>query len=358
MMKMFFNTIVPKTAVLELTYQCNHRCEFCSVPWENPSGAYGRGNELSAEDWKHCINMLADKGVRTIAFSGGEPLMKEDFKEIFAYASAATVQEPVFDDAGLHTGFRAIPLETSVITNGGLVDERHIEIFAHYKPILTVSLPGLSTYSEHTGGGDHAKALRAIKRFSKAGLNVVVSICVTKKNLPELFETIARGFLSGASQLLLNRFLPGGRGIEHTELCLTKEEVLLMLDTAEEACEAAGSYGSIGTELPKCILTKDYPMLTVGTKCSGGIDFFAIDPSGRVRPCNHSPVQLGTIDDIESAIASPYWQRFKTRDFLPAHCAPCPQALHCDGGCREAAHITSGALDSPDPLFQAAQNTS
>ena len=93
-------------------------------------------------------------------------------------------------------------------------------------------------------------------------------------------------------------------------------------------------------------------MMNVGNLCSGGVDFFAIDPSGNVRPCNHSPVKLGSFRNIISAIESDYWQKFKCKDFLPKYCTGCILSMLCDGGCREAAHIVNGRLSSIDPLFE------
>lgn len=41
-------------------------------------------------------------------------------------------------------------------------------------------------------------------------------------------------YIAGADSLLLNRFLPGGRGLSHPELILTREEVCLAADIAED----------------------------------------------------------------------------------------------------------------------------
>jgi radical SAM protein with 4Fe4S-binding SPASM domain len=202
-----------------------------------------------------------------------------------------------------------------------------------------------------TDGGTVERALKAISDLSGAGLTVTVAICVTKRNLPELFDTISYAFLRGARQLLLNRFLPGGRGIGYPGLCLAKEDIREMLNVAEEVCRAANIPGSVGTELPRCLVEKEYKMIQVGTTCSGGMGFFAVDPSGYVRPCNHSPIRLGSWRHLTQALESDYWQRFKTKDFLPRMCRNCHQNLQCDGGCREAAHIAGGSLDSPDPAF-------
>jgi radical SAM protein with 4Fe4S-binding SPASM domain len=237
------------------------------------------------------------------------------------------------------------------VTNGELVDDEWIRLFKEYGVTVNVSLPGSRTFGFHTSGGSYTKVLAAIRRLSDAGVNVVVSICVTKKNLNELFETIAAGFLNGAKQLQLNRFLPGGRGLKHQDLALSIKEVLAMLETADEACSYARTPGFTGTELPKCILNKKYNMLTASTRCGGGEDFFAVDPSGYVRPCNHSANRLGSYKDLPAAISGEYWQKFKQKDFMPEQCRGCGLSLDCDGGCREAAHLTGGEIYSQDPLF-------
>lgn len=347
----FLNTIIPKTAVLEMTYNCNHKCVFCSVPWDSPRHTYEKLPELTPQEWMECIDGLVNCGIRNIAFSGGEPLLKSGLEEIIVYARSKRTKEAVFNETYHVVGFQEKELEISIITNGELINEHWITLFKKYHLIVNVSLPGIKTFKELSGGGDYQRPLSAIRKASDAGLDVVVSICVTKKNLPELFETISLGFLNGAKQLLLNRFLPGGRGLNYAELCLDKEEIIFMLDTAEQVCLEANTFGSVGTELPKCVIKKEYKMISVGTLCSGGVDFFAIDPSGKVRPCNHSPVRLGDFRNISSAIKTDYWQKFKCKDFLPEGCLGCILSMQCDGGCREAAHIVGGNFNSKDPLF-------
>lgn len=346
------NTCVPRTAVLEMTYACNHACLFCSVPWESPRQTYEKRPELSICEWKNCIDILIGHGVETLAFTGGEPLMKAGVDELIRYAAGRKRRGCVFNERNEPQGYTEKALSLSLVTNGELIDERWLKLIKECRMTVTVSLPGYETFHRLTGGGDLQKVLKSIRLLSDAGIDIVMGICVTKANISELFETIAAGFLSGAKQLLLNRFLPGGRGLSHMDLMLDKDEVLSMLDIAEEACVHANSYGSTGTEMPKCLVKKKYTMLNVSTQCSGGEDFFAIDPSGHVRPCNHSPLRLGTYRDIPGAISSDYWQRFKRKDFLPGACRGCMHSIQCDAGCREAAHLTGGALDSPDPLFQ------
>ncbi len=287
----------------------------------------------------------------TFACSGGEPLLKPGLKEILLYVKGKKCREAIFDEALEFCGYKEVAPALSLITNGELINEEWVTILKECGAVVTVSLPGINSFKELTNSGDYRKALSAIHLLSDVGIDVVVSVCVSKKNLWELFETISLGFLNGAGQLLLNRFLPGGRGLDYPELCLNREEIVLMLDIAEHVCRESNTFGSVGTELPRCILGKEYKMLKVGTLCSGGKEFFAVDPSGKVRPCNHSSVRVGDFKDIDSAIETDYWQRFMCKDFLPKECSGCMLSLQCDGGCREAAHIVGGSLASKDPLL-------
>lgn len=291
------------------------------------------------------------RNIYGFAFTGGEPFLRPDLFELIDYVKARSAQHPQFSAEGKVNGHYLKPLELTIISNGRLItDDDAIRLKGKVDAVV-ISLPGLKTYSELTGGGDPAAALRAISLLAQHKIPVVVSICVSTRNLPELFENISAGFLAGADQLLLNRFLPGGRGTIHQELCLSADQIKEMLRIADEVCTTANRYGSVGTELPHCLCDEKYQMLTVGTQCAGGVEFFAIAPDGSVRPCNHSPVNLGHYKDLEQAIASDYWQTFKNRNYLPEMCSQCRHMLKCDGGCREAAHIVGGALNSADPAF-------
>jgi radical SAM protein with 4Fe4S-binding SPASM domain len=216
-----------------------------------------------------------------------------------------------------------------------------------------MSLPGLATFPEHTQGGTTAEQVLGWFREAKAaGVTTTVGVTVTSKNLQELYETLATALLAGADTVLLNRFMPGGRGLKHRDLELSREQLTQMVETAEDVLRQAGRYGSIGTELPLCLVDPSkYTHLKVGTRCSAALDFFVVDPSGYTRVCNHSQVRLNHWREIDKLKDNPYWRRFTQKDYLPKPCFSCPQMGECDGGCREAAHIIGGSLDAIDPLL-------
>lgn len=45
-------SFLPSTVVIELTYNCNHICLFCSCPWEKPNSQFQKYPELQTNDWK------------------------------------------------------------------------------------------------------------------------------------------------------------------------------------------------------------------------------------------------------------------------------------------------------------------
>ena len=183
------------------------------------------------------------------------------------------------------------------------------------------------------------------------GIVSTVGITVTSRNIHELEETIARALLAGADRILLNRFMPGGRGLKNRHLELTIEQVVEMLDTAESVLKRANRFGSVGTELPLCIYDQErYTHLSVGSRCSAAKEFFVVGPSGHIRVCNHSPKELVHIDQLDTLKDHPYWQKFVLSDYLPEVCITCHKLGHCDGGCRELAHVLTGKVDAPDPL--------
>jgi len=355
-LSMLAPSFLPSTAVLEMTYKCNHTCIFCSCPWFNPSNDFKVYDEMNVDQWKKCILKLCEMGVCNFAFTGGEPLLKDGITEIIEFAASCTSQYIESKDNQLIT--RHAPPGLYLLSNGLAMKDEILDLCKKYKIHLSLSLPGLTGFKKHTGVDNAERILEWFGKAREKGVSTTAGITVTRLNIDELYENISAAFIAGAGNLLMNRFLPGGRGLQYTdELSLDIPQINKMLDTAEEILEYANRYGSVGTELPKCIInTEKYKRLSVGTRCSAAIDFFVIDPSGYIRVCNHSPVRLNHIDEIEQVKSHPYWKTFIVKDYLPGSCSGCHLITDCDGGCREAAHIVGKTVDAPDPILNHIQN--
>lgn len=343
-------SFLPTTCVLEMTYRCNHACLFCSCPWYAANG-FPEYEEMSTAEWKELIDGLCRRGVCNLAFTGGEPLLKEGLVEIIEYAAGREAEHINTVEGKLKTTYA--PPKLYLLSNGKIMSHDILYLCKKYDINLSLSLPGLKSFNEHTHSGVAAEHILGWFQQAKAvGVKTTAGITVTNKNIHELYEVIASALLAGADTILLNRFMPGGRGLLHRDLELNREELSVMLDTAEEVLKLSGRFGSVGTELPLCLVdSSKFKHLKVGTRCAAAVDFFVIDPSGFTRVCNHSQVRLEHWREIDKLKENPYWQRFTMKDYLPESCSRCSMVGNCDGGCREAAHIVGGNLRAIDPLL-------
>ena len=323
---------LPKSVVLELTYRCNHKCKFCSCPWFAPNSKYPKDKELTVSEWKMIIDILYQKGVDFFSVSGGEVLLKDGFEEILWYIRNEGIK-------------RGLNNPIVLISNALAMKEEYLWRFKELNVHLSMSLPGYNTFKEHTGVDNAEGVLHWFEVAKNIGIKATLNVTVTKKNYDELFQTISMGLISGAYDVLLNRFLPGGRGLEYmNELSLTPEQVNGMLDTAEEVLTYANRYGNVGTEIPMCSIkdVNKYKRIHIGYQCAAAKGFFVVDPSGHIRTCNHSPRIVGHIFNQPIISDVTYWNMFATSDYTPDSCLGCELSKMCDCGCREVSNILHG----------------
>lgn len=331
--------IFPKNVVLELTYKCNHRCLFCSCPWENKSSMYNQGEELNVDQWKKTIGILLNCGVQVFSISGGEAIIKDGAKEIISF-----IRESL--------SARHIDSEIILISNGLNLSVDWLKFFKKENVHLSISLPGLRTFSKHTGVENVNGVLNWFSYAKSLGLQTTANITVTKLNLHELKETIASALLHGAYDILLNRFLPGGRGLSYIEdLMITTKDLNQMLEDAEYVLALANRYGNIGTEIPLCSIDNPtrYKHLHIGYKCAAATGFFVIGPSGEIRTCNHSPRIVGHIFHPDIITDWEYWNKFAKDEINITECNGCLGNIVCSCGCREVAHILLSDVTNTDP---------
>ena len=295
---------------------------------------------MNLEEWKQALKVLQDLGVENISISGGEALLSPYLLDLLAHIRKYNMFNKGVDIV--------------LISNGLSMNETYLRAFREYGVHLSMSLPGIDTFAKHTGVDNAAGVLHWFGEAKKIGVNTTVNVTVTKLNYHELFNTLAMGLLAGADTILLNRFLPGGRGLSYiSELMLNREQLNGMLDIAEEVLEHSGRVGSVGTEFPRCVIDdiNKYKRLNISTMCAAAKEFFVVDPSGYVRVCNHSPHKVGHISDSIIISDIDYWNIFAHRAYIPNMCVNCTEVSFCDCGCREASFITKGNVRAIDTCF-------
>ncbi|MDT8380426.1 MAG: radical SAM protein [Desulfotignum sp.] len=87
---------------IELTERCNNSCIHCYINLpENDSNAKNR--ELSTDQLKDILDQSAALGALSVRFSGGEPLLRKDFSEIYLHARRLGMKVKLFTNARLIT---------------------------------------------------------------------------------------------------------------------------------------------------------------------------------------------------------------------------------------------------------------
>ncbi|MFA4992266.1 MAG: radical SAM protein [Candidatus Omnitrophota bacterium] len=110
---------------IELTERCNNNCAHCYINLPKDDREAAR-KELSTAQWKGILKEAAGLGCMSVRFTGGEPLLREDFEELYVFARKAGLMVLVFTNAALITPrlaglFKRIPpLEKIEVTVYGM----------------------------------------------------------------------------------------------------------------------------------------------------------------------------------------------------------------------------------------------
>lgn len=80
---------LPLEGMIDLTYRCNNNCRHCWV--SVPAGSSERENELTFNEITRIVDEARKMGCREWSISGGEPMPRPDFAEIFDYVTRKSV---------------------------------------------------------------------------------------------------------------------------------------------------------------------------------------------------------------------------------------------------------------------------
>jgi len=102
---------IPLMGGIELTSRCNLRCVHCYCGDKRDSAA---GDGLSTTRTLRLLDELADAGCMFLIFTGGDPLLRDDFRRIYRHARAAGTIVSVYTNGSLVTpeieqAFRDMP---------------------------------------------------------------------------------------------------------------------------------------------------------------------------------------------------------------------------------------------------------
>jgi len=158
---------------MEITERCNNNCIHCyiNLPTDDPEA---EKKELSTQEIKNILKEAVSLGCMTVRFTGGEPLLREDFEELYVFA-------------------RKQGLKVLVFTNATLIDEHMVDLFTAIPPLekIEITVYGMkkNSYESVTRiSGSFEAAWKGIKLLLERKIPFVVKGALLPDNKEEIAE--------------------------------------------------------------------------------------------------------------------------------------------------------------------------
>jgi MoaA/NifB/PqqE/SkfB family radical SAM enzyme len=158
---------------IELTERCNNNCVHCCINLpENDTNA--RNREMDTAFVQGLLRQAADLGCLTVRFTGGEPLLREDFQELYVFT-------------------RRLGMRVILFTNGRLITPELADLLARIPPgrVVEVSVYGMhaESYEAAAGArGSFAEFRRGVERLRERGIPFMVRGAILPPNKGEWEE--------------------------------------------------------------------------------------------------------------------------------------------------------------------------
>jgi radical SAM protein with 4Fe4S-binding SPASM domain len=294
---------VPIAFTIEVTSRCNISCEHCFIRSHNTVDA------VSTDQWKQIIDQAADMGAFWICITGGEPLVRDDFIQIYEHAKRRGLLVTLF-------------------TNGVGLSDRIVDLLRELPPFLVeLSLYAASqrTYEMITGSASaFGNVIKGIESLVEKGVRVDLKTMVVKGNRHEIWEmkymaqSMGLGFRFDA---MVHPALEGARW--NKDLRLSPEDVLVLEMEDDEKRSA-------WLDTAKALLQRGSPRSGL-FRCGVGVADFYVDSSGFLRTC---ALYRGLGYDLKRSGLKESWSKM-TEDLKAkqrtrkTECSDCPLSVLC-----------------------------
>jgi len=350
----------PIIGQFELTSRCNLRCKMCYV-CESPNNMSVVQKELPAGKWIKLAEQARDAGMFYLLLTGGEVLIRKDFREIYENISM-------------------MGLSITIYSNATLVTPEFAKWLGRIPPgKFSVTLYGASpeTYERVCGNGKgFEQALKGIDFLLAEGINVDIKTTIVRGNEYDL-EKI--GELASKREIafgMVNYISPrregcytdpiGQRLTPDDSLELGKraynyfkrrrEEINSKKDIYDDNCitpdntkpdidkiSSNKSKEEVSESLHDKVVDFDYVQKTKNAfQCSAGNSSFWVTYDGRMLPCGllNEPVVypfdngfLQAWEDLKKLCREVPVCKECEKCSLKDVCGPCPAKLKAETGC-------------------------
>lgn len=311
----------PGEVIFELTYGCNLRCVHCFNPTHR-----ALPNELNTAEILAILDQLAEFGVLTVTFTGGELSTRPDFGEVLRHARKQGLIIRLLTNAT-----RVTPAFVALLQEAGVQQ-------------ICVSIYGATaeTYEQMTAmPGSYAAFRRGLGTLAHTNIPVVVRMPVTNLNHKEIEACRDLAESLGCKFQYCFDLIPTVLGdltplryrlSAETKIAIDQKMVSGWGSAAiEETCPANGSF----------------------IECACGQSRFAITPYGEMNLCTAFPIprydlRTGTVKEGWDVLKETVDQARPSRRY---ECPSCDVRSYCRQG-RSDAWLETGDMSSCLPHFK------
>jgi radical SAM protein with 4Fe4S-binding SPASM domain len=327
---------------IELTARCMNDCRHCYVNVKAGDRA-ARVKELSRQEISRIADEAIAQGALWCLLTGGEPLLREDFCDIYL-------------------SLKRKGLLVSVFTTAQVLTDEHVRLFRQYPPrAMEITVYGVTreTYERVTRQpGSFAAFSRGLDRLLGADIKVRLKAMALRSNRAELPEIARFSRQRTQDYFRLDPFLhlrvdgDHRRNGEIVQERLSAQEIVAIEQADEDRSKSLRK---------KCneLITPDLAHLECNhlLHCGAGKGNFFVSYDGKLRLCP-SLCHPECIYDLRAGSVEDAWRNFVPRvqemrssrmDFLEG-CHRCPVVNLCFW-CPATAHLETGELDGSVEYF-------
>ncbi len=284
-----------------ITRRCNYRCRGCNI-WQEQDQ-----KELSADEIKRGLDILKDMGIVEIVFSGGDPLLREDAKEIIDYASERFV--------------------TTVYDNGSMAAKK-------IEALRNVDFAAISIDSLDEAKNDYIKgvpgawknAMNSVEALQREGIKVAVTPTISQINLHEILD-ITNYFTKQGIPVWYCLYSFDLSSDANQLFRIGKANDEFMIKDKQAMINLMDSLIELKKKNPKILMTTKllkalrslYAVDKRTWNCQALRNFFVIDHSGRISGCHVHNI-AGSVFDLPKKWKS---QEFNDLRKMYRNCRQC-----------------------------------
>ena len=323
----------PWALLAEVTHACPLHCPYCS----NPLELVRRSRELTTAQWRRVFFEAADLGIVQAHISGGEPLLRQDLKQIVAAAG----------EAGVYT---------QLVTSGlGLTADRLAALIEAGLNSIQLSVQDAQQPGSDLIAGriSYPAKEQAAALIRASGLPFGVNVVLHRHNLDSVNDLITLALSWGAERLeLANVQFYGWALANRATLMPTRQQLVAAQTTiTRRLSELRARNLELVWVLPDYFEGTPKP-------CMGGwgARSVTVGPDGSTWPCPAAygiaglppaNVKERTLEWIWNH--SPIFNAYRGTGWMRQPCQTCPQREIDFGGCRCQAFALTGDAARTDP---------